>query len=829
MKRIYSFIYALLCVFTVWAAPRAQEQAAAIARDFLAAPSSVVTRTAARVSLAATSADLLDTPAKRSGDAQPAFYVYNRGTEAFVIISGDDRMETVLGYSDNGAFVTENLPDNIREWLGAYAQAYRNIEKSATSAPVRRTATRSDFAASVAPLLGDIQYNQDAPYNNSCPTYGGQRCVTGCVATAAAQIMRYWKYPSVGTGNKSYTTQTHGLSCSYDFSTHPFDWDHMLTSYNGYDETEAELSAISNLMLACGMASEMDYDPYASGAYYLTMLNGFVKYLKYDENIYLTSRAFYTSDEWMELIKTELNENRPIFYTGSSTGGGHAFVVDGYDKNDKVHVNWGWSGYCNGYFEVLTLNANGGGIGGYDDNRYQFYQSMMVGLQPKRETTQYVSYFELSSLEIPTETVKTGNYFKAAVSGIYNMNYSSFSGRLGLVAEKDGVQTVLAYRTCDLDYTYGWNNLTLNPTIPTTLSDGTYEIYMASKAAHETRWNKAYSDLSESTTYTMVKQGNVCHFYSDSFDAEKDLSGSISLTHDLYQNLVAGIGITVRNNHATRDFFGHLGISIFNENLEPVQAMPCQQTLLKAGEEVQITVNNIITAEPGDYIIRITAGTTRYNYYIGQEEHITIKEASAGIPTLVIQNPRLECNELYAGDMLTLRATLSLSGNGSINSTWLYHTYSEAGESEPLFNELDRPYVDITGEVDYKYEIPIYERPGQYVYTLHSVHPVTERVKSVYSTTFIVLESSGVNDAKAEGQKPLVWYAQGENNLHIRTDAKLEDITIYSLAGQAIGQLRPTATGNGEYLVPAGDLDKGGYIMVLREKGGNRHTIKFIR
>lgn len=828
MKRNLLFIYALLCVFSAWAAPRSQEQAAVIARKFLAAsnPSSVATRTAGHISLAATSSDLPDTPSKRSGDAQPAFYIYNRGTDAFVIISGDDRMETVLGYSEDGAFVTENLPDNIKNWLIHYVQAFRNMEQ--TTVTPKRTATQTGFAASVAPLLGDIQYNQDVPYNNACPTYNGERCFTGCVATAVAQIMRYWQYPSAGTGSKSYRTLTHNISCSYDFSAHPFDWDNMLPAYTG-NETPQETNAVGNLMLACGMACEMDFGTDVSGAFETDMFKGLIDYLQYDENMYLTQRAFYTSDEWMALLKTELNEKRPVYYGGYSTGGGHAFVVDGYDRDDKVHVNWGWGGYCNGYFEIQTLNASGSGIGGYDDSSYQFTQSMMVGLQPKSGTTEYVSRFRIAALKFANETVTAGNTFTATVTDMYNMA-STFNGSIGLILEKDGKQTLLAsQKYSNIKSNYGKNKWNINMNFPASLADGTYKLYVASKADNESSWNETYGDLMEPCVYTMVKQGNTCWLYANNFNIEKQLTGTIQTTHNLYTGYEAGFDVTVRNTDSSKDFFGELGVSIFDENYVLIQRMSCKQALLNAGEEIQFKVNNIIGAEPGSYIVWITAGTSRYDYYPGERQYVTVKEAAPGTPTLVVQGCTLETAEVYGGDMLPVRATLSLSGNGSINTTWLHHSCTRSGETEIISEAWDLPFVESGTPMDYRYDFPIVLQPGTYAYTLRALHPITGLMKNIFTTTFIVFEGSGIKDAVAESGKPYVYSVAGENRLHIRTSAEPEHVTIYNMAGQAVARLQPESAGNGEYLVPANDLGKGTYIMVVGEKGGNRHSVKFIR
>lgn len=829
MKRKLLLIYTSIITCAVWAAPRSQEQAAAIARNFFSngknAP--VATRTASDIHMVATSADLLQTPVTRSGDTGPAFYVYNRGQEAFVIVSGDDRMKPILGYSEDGAFVTENLPENIREWLGYYAQEYRRAERSTATTPVSRTTTRTNFAASVAPLLQDIQYDQDTPYNNQCPLYSGKRSVTGCVATAIAQIMRYWKYPSVGTGSHSYTTQSLNLKCTFNFATHPFDWDNMLPTYTGTDETEEEINAISTLMLACGVACDMDYTPDMSGATPNAMYQGLIKYLNYDSGMYLTSRDYYTADEWMNLIKTELNEKRPIYYGGSSTGGGHAFVVDGYDTRDLVHVNWGWGGYCNGYFEVQTLNADGSGIGGYADNSYQFYQSMIVGLQPKTGTSEYVSRIQIGYLELPDATVTAGVSFSATAYDVYNM-VQTLNGAVGLIAEKDGKQTVLSQKSCNIDYLYGWSELELDATVPTSLTDGTYELYIASKATGEAQWNKAYGDPMECCTYTMVKQGNRCTLYGNGFDFDH-ITGSLEVGHTLYTGYEAGFTVTIKNSSDTQAFFGELGVGIVDANGELVEFLQCKQATIEAGEETQCYVSNAITAEAGTYYAYTTVATSAYYYYIDNGQAITVKTPASGTPTLSVTGGQLEQNTIESGSTLGIHANLSIVGNGDVNTTWLRHTYLREGESDVLEEVWDRPFVEKGSTTAYSYNFRINAEPGQYVYKLYTMHPVTGLLRSQYQATFTVTEASGIQDAVAGGNRPYVCSAPGENNLLIHSDATLEEVTICNLSGQIISKMRPEATGNGEYLVPAHNPGKGCHVMILRDKNNNRYTLKFIR
>ena len=195
---------------------RTQSEALSIATDFFNESTLLITRSSATPQLVATSSDIIYPNSTRvSITQQPAFYIFNYGDDAFVLVSGDDRMKPILGYSDKGTFTVENLPANIRSFLSSYVYEMAALDdKASTIQKTSKITTRTTFPTTVSPLLGDIMYNQSAPYNDLCPSSS----VTGCVATAMSQVMRYHKYPTTGSGSNSYTTSTEGYSCSFDYA-----------------------------------------------------------------------------------------------------------------------------------------------------------------------------------------------------------------------------------------------------------------------------------------------------------------------------------------------------------------------------------------------------------------------------------------------------------------------------------------------------------------------------------------------------------------------------------------------------------------------------------
>lgn len=322
-------------------------------------------------------------------------YGFNRPSGGFVLVAADDDVPTaVWGYSTTGSLPADTalMPPAMRWLLSDY-----NMHISATlagdtaSEPADGTTTRAD----VAPLV-DTHWAQTAPYNNLCPESGGQRCPTGCVATAMAQVMEYHKWPAKGNGEHRYLW--HSEELSVDFSTTPFEWDKMLTTYTEQSDSAA-ISAVATLMYACGVAVNMNYSPTSSGGNFYRASEALINFFDYDRGMRYISREYYDIEAWTSLIYTELTEARPVLYCGSNREGGHAFVLDGYQQRtgeDYFHINWGWGGWPDGYFLITELNptvqGTGGTTSGYNDS-----QNMVIGIQPSREGSIGIPVMEFSS------------------------------------------------------------------------------------------------------------------------------------------------------------------------------------------------------------------------------------------------------------------------------------------------------------------------------------------------------------------------------------------------------------------------------------------------
>lgn len=346
-------------------APVNQSVALQEAEDFLASSPVGIRRAPAIGGMA-----LSEAYTSKSGST-PLYYVFNSDS-GFVIVSADDRLPAILGYSDSGKFDVDKLPINFKSWLEGYDKEIKRFVASAPeSGEGRRQEIRRVKRESISPLL-TTKWDQGSPYNLLCPTdANGSRCVTGCVATAYAQIMKYHNWPR----------NPEGTVGDIDLSKTTYNWRQMIDDYSDGNYTASQAQAVATLMHECGVAVNMRYSAWASGAYDYSVQYAMPVYFKYSPDLQILYKDYIPQREWSQMIYDELQASRPVFYTGSSSEGGHAFVCDGYSENDYFHFNWGWGGYEDGYFLLTALNPASGGAGSYEAG-YTSHQSIIIGIKP---------------------------------------------------------------------------------------------------------------------------------------------------------------------------------------------------------------------------------------------------------------------------------------------------------------------------------------------------------------------------------------------------------------------------------------------------------------
>lgn len=412
MKKVLIIAFACVVALNMWAERVSQEDAAVVANNFM------------NVAPAKSAAKRM--PAKRmvlkanSESSEPQYYIYeNANGEGWVMVAANDVVRPILAYSHTGSFRTDNMPKNVKGWLQGYQEqiAYSAQHSTRADAKVQREwlrlrsgVNRQAASVVVAPLI-QTGWDQAYPYWNLCPMKSDDRCLTGCVATAMAQVMKYWEWPKQGTGSHTIP----GTTYSADFGATTYDWANMKNSYSG-SSTAAQKTAVATLMYHCGVAADMEYgtsDEGGSGAYTIDW-NGYWSssdvmcaeyalktFFGYNPNTvkghYRNGSAedgmrSWTRSEWIAMLKAELDAQRPIMYSGcgyntpgdESTVYGHSFICDGYDSNDYFHFNWGWSNWCDGYYDVDALNTNDPGSGG-GNGEYNYKQDVIIGIQPSQD------------------------------------------------------------------------------------------------------------------------------------------------------------------------------------------------------------------------------------------------------------------------------------------------------------------------------------------------------------------------------------------------------------------------------------------------------------
>lgn len=429
MKQRILLIVLLIAYGTATFAKQVDENIAQqIGRNFLAAKTNSQQLKAATTLQMVYKASSKNNNALASQQPRTLFYVLNAGSDGFVIVAGDDNVSPILGYSDEGTFDPDKVPQNVAKWLEGYKTEIRYVIDKDIQANQEITDEWQKLksanieaisaTASVNPLI-KTKWDQGTYYNSLCP----DGSLTGCVATAMAQIMKYWNYPATGSGFHSYNHSTYG-TLSANFGSTTYQWSSMPNVVNSSN------NAVATLMYEVGVSVDMDYSPEGSSAYEICWDNAedcseyaLKTYFGYKNTLQGVLKENYSQTEWLNLLKAELDAGRPILYGGDGNEGGHCFVADGYDSNNYIHFNWGWSGSCDGYFRIDALNPDGPGTPGYSNN-----QDAVIGIEPPTGTEETQNSLELAAEIIPS--YNEISYFQAftITTNIKNSGSNSFKG-----------------------------------------------------------------------------------------------------------------------------------------------------------------------------------------------------------------------------------------------------------------------------------------------------------------------------------------------------------------------------------------------------------------
>jgi hypothetical protein len=426
MKRAIYTIATMLCAaFAAQAAPLTPE--AALGRIRQDAPQKVRALSANKMQLAETKAI----------DGFNAAYLFtSKSDNGFLVLAADDAVETLLGYGDEPTVNTRGeISPEFSYWLDNIAKQVNYAAKQAAAGKeVSVPKKQRPYREPIAPLC-TTKWDQSAPYYNETPIKDDKHCYTGCVATAAAQVMKYHNWPPQGTG--THSLEWEGQTLNIDFSDYTFDWDNMLDVYDG-SETKAQANAVAQLMKAVGYAINSVYNNVSPGTSANTDEIGgaFGSYFGYDKSVKFRERSFYDLYDWEDMLYDSLKEKCPVLFGGLAYYSGHSFVCDGYEGDGYFHINWGWGGTSNGYFLIDILNPDAQGIGGADvsDNAgFNLFQDVSLYLRPdKTGDSEWVPNFVMYLGFYPSIVQKDSKNL-VKIDYIYNQGpYTISSGKFDL-------------------------------------------------------------------------------------------------------------------------------------------------------------------------------------------------------------------------------------------------------------------------------------------------------------------------------------------------------------------------------------------------------------
>ena len=503
MKRIYLLLISALCLASISLEARTPQEASAVASAFIQARGETTPAKRMQKAAAATSVTApveLAFTQYQIDNTTPAVFVFNSTTEGFVLVSAEDDARAVLGYSDEGTFDANNIPENMQFWLQMYADEMRRegvvsdqgekamrreakgkVNRREVKGERREAEAVEESYPTIAPILGNTVWGQGEPFNNKCPEINGKRAVTGCVATAMSQIMYAHKHPTKGTGSHSYTTETKKLKVSANFGNTTYDWANMIPDYNK-SYTSAQADAVATLMFHAGVAAEMDYTVDGSGAVSSIALAAMTKYFGYDKAINVLPKDFMKEESLLQAIATDLQVGRPVYFSGVTVNQeGHAFVCDGMKSDGYLHINWGWNGMANGYFAISALAPEVQGTGGSASN-LAFTES--VGVYTNIKPNEGGKAMPLVTVDKLTRTSK--ETIKKTEKVSFDLDRFTSTG----IATAEGTVTYFIYNSNEelvekveignfgpLDPGYYYTSaISISHTLPSTLANGDYEL-----------------------------------------------------------------------------------------------------------------------------------------------------------------------------------------------------------------------------------------------------------------------------------------------------------------------------------------------------------------
>lgn len=636
-NRLLLFAGSLLIPMVVMAGPRSFQQAKAIAEKQAALLGVTIDQKAM-------------TKARKQGSkgeitlSQESYYVFpNANSKGFTIVSGDDRLPEIVGYSSQGSYDENNLPEGFVSFMKAYQNLYNKVnlgdaEALKNLAEIKAWRNKKNASAAstsaVAPLLGNIEWDQTSPYNNMCPRYDSVHvAATGCVATAMAQVMAYYKYPKqLKADIPGYVNRWNGIPMEIPTITREegiYDWDNMLPKYNKEaNATQQQKDAVAKLMYHCGAAVQMNYGPESAASVSASKL---AKYFGYDADLMMDlNRATFTLDKWMQIIDTELAAGRPVLYGGQASDGGHQFICDGIDGEGLYHINWGWSGSQNGYFDLSLLNPEKGGTGsGNSTEGYNRLCSMTIGIAPDNgvvdaplATVPDIKAMNYGFLETTTKDTRENpdEAFDFWLDyGLGNQTYQAFSGYVALgILQKDGSYRIVSQKAhINVDPIPGEGMISVvdvNFRVNEAFEVGTVTLCPLYSKDGE---NWTLCDIPSSFPSVMLK------ITKTQMDVTSPLTAQVTGPEKLETGAYGTFQVTL-SNLSDLEYFGYIDVS-FSDKAEQVSAALARELYVSVPAHGSVTRSfNLLPKQAGDFYLWLDELSGGYNRNLVDAQKFTV-------------------------------------------------------------------------------------------------------------------------------------------------------------------------------------------------------------
>lgn len=619
MKRFALFFSLFMLCLVVKANPVSRSQALKEAKSFLATKGVEMNTSDAAYR------------APRKANAQEGessyYYIFNVGNdEGFVIVSGDDRTEQILGYSDSGSFDEENMPEPLKEWLDGYAKEMESIVEVDANEYESLSPRRAQEMTkkSIAPLTTS-KWGNGLPYTYKTPIFNGKHAPAGCTPIAVAQLLYYYK-------NYNVSSTTAQINSSIPKGT-KLDWANMLDEYIYKSYTTNQQNAISNFMYYVGSALHANYTAYATYAYISEQQPALINYFGYNSSMAYVEKDYFSNEDWENIIYRELLQNRPVLYNAYSKNAGHTLLVDGYDKSGLFHINWGWRGDYNGFFRLSVLTRTKAGYAtSVEDDLFSFGMDHSASLYVVPSIFGDVnSSNKILSANITSVSAKTVNCFYVNQSGkngsyYFGLGYVDNKGNIKLIKQSSSVETTLN-NTKSITKTY-----TLTPSDFTNagLTIGNYRLVPIYKLSGNNEWkecqynNDIILEASVSPTDVILSNNRKCKLEVSNISLEGNgLKGNKQL-----------VNATITNNSSLSGFNGYV---YFFASTTTSKGSSLSNVYVNIGKNDKVTVSFPFTPS--------AAGT--YNVWVSTNSNGSTELGKSSVKILGGSEPSLDISGVY--------------------------------------------------------------------------------------------------------------------------------------------------------------------------------------